>query len=279
MKNQYFKENTVGRDFVVGDLHGSFDLLLNFLNHVKFDESKDRMFSVGDLIDRGPDSPSCLFLLNMPWFYSVKANHEQLMEDWMTGGPTGSWWRPNGGGWYDLLTEQDRTEVNNMLPQIQNLPWSLTVELPNDKLFHVIHAEIFAVIGEVITDENFLIPEKFKEIAEMQCADGPSLLWDRNLFRNLYAKVTTLHERKLHMALITKHHGADFFNTKLSHIYSGHTPVTMPTTICGQTNLDTMAFGVNKYIWAGLTVTEPLTGKFWKTNKESTEEVLAVILN
>ena len=50
-----FEENATGRDFVVGDLHGMFSHLEALLNEVAFDESADRLFSVGDLIDRGPE--------------------------------------------------------------------------------------------------------------------------------------------------------------------------------------------------------------------------------
>jgi len=52
--------NTTGKDFVVGDLHGCYDLLESLLGAVSFDKSKDRLFSVGDLIDRGPNSLRCL---------------------------------------------------------------------------------------------------------------------------------------------------------------------------------------------------------------------------
>lgn len=37
------------------------------------------MLSVGDLVDRGPDSIGCLKLLEAPWFHAVMGNHEQLL--------------------------------------------------------------------------------------------------------------------------------------------------------------------------------------------------------
>lgn len=63
-----FKENTNGRDFVVGDLHGCFKEFVEKLKEINFDYSTDRMFSVGDLIDRGEDSIKCLRLIKTPWF-------------------------------------------------------------------------------------------------------------------------------------------------------------------------------------------------------------------
>jgi serine/threonine protein phosphatase 1 len=55
--------NSRGKDYVVGDLHGCYDLLQRVLGEVGFDTTCDRLFSVGDLIDRGPNSLKCLELL------------------------------------------------------------------------------------------------------------------------------------------------------------------------------------------------------------------------
>lgn len=70
--------NVEGRDFVVGDLHGCFEELLKLLKYVSFDVEKDRLFSTGDLIDRGPRSLDCISLLSKSWFYPVLGNHEDL---------------------------------------------------------------------------------------------------------------------------------------------------------------------------------------------------------
>ena len=78
-----FAANETGRDFVIGDLHGSFSLLEKMLEHVSFDTETDRLFSVGDLVDRGPESLECLELLQMPWFHSVYSNHENMMETFL----------------------------------------------------------------------------------------------------------------------------------------------------------------------------------------------------
>ena len=48
-----FAANTAGRDFAVGDIHGHFTRLQSALDKAGFEPSVDRLFSVGDLIDRG----------------------------------------------------------------------------------------------------------------------------------------------------------------------------------------------------------------------------------
>lgn len=71
-------ENMLGRDIFVGDIHGYYDTFLKGLEALGFNSEIDRVFSVGDLIDRGPDSLACLRLLNNDWFFSCIGNHEQL---------------------------------------------------------------------------------------------------------------------------------------------------------------------------------------------------------
>ncbi|MBL8533295.1 MAG: symmetrical bis(5'-nucleosyl)-tetraphosphatase [Betaproteobacteria bacterium] len=42
--------------FVVGDLQGCLDPLVRLLDHCGFDAARDRLWCVGDLVNRGPDS-------------------------------------------------------------------------------------------------------------------------------------------------------------------------------------------------------------------------------
>ena len=64
MKNivHTYEANLEGRDFVVGDIHGEYDQFMKELEKVNFDKNIDRVFSVGDLVDRGKDSYWCLLL-------------------------------------------------------------------------------------------------------------------------------------------------------------------------------------------------------------------------
>ena len=78
-------ENTLGRDFTVGDLHGRFEDLQEALRLANFDPLKDRIICCGDFIDRGPDSLALSELLDEPWFYSVRGNHEQMFLDGFSG--------------------------------------------------------------------------------------------------------------------------------------------------------------------------------------------------
>ncbi|MBU2732451.1 metallophosphoesterase [Acidithiobacillus ferridurans] len=71
--------NLQGRDFIVGDLHGHPDVLYRLMDQVGFDYDTDRLFSVGDLVDRGPNSAGALELLDAPWLYPVLGNHDAML--------------------------------------------------------------------------------------------------------------------------------------------------------------------------------------------------------
>ena len=72
-------ENTKGRDFTVGDIHGCFDRLDEALAQAGFNPETDRLISVGDLVNRGAHSIRCLEYLQQPWFYAVAGNHEDMV--------------------------------------------------------------------------------------------------------------------------------------------------------------------------------------------------------
>lgn len=78
--HQRFLWNEHGIDYFVGDVHGHYDLLISELQSLGFNtDSGDRLFSVGDLINRGNKSEECLNLLLKPWFFAVIGNHEDML--------------------------------------------------------------------------------------------------------------------------------------------------------------------------------------------------------
>lgn len=72
-----FARNLRGRDFVIGDVHGAYDSVLNGLRAAKFDRELDRLFVLGDLVDRGPQSDRVLAFLQQPYVHAILGNHER----------------------------------------------------------------------------------------------------------------------------------------------------------------------------------------------------------
>lgn len=132
-----YAANTKGRDFVVGDLHGLYDVLMGMLSLEGFDFEYDRLFSVGDIIDRGPDSLKCARLTAEPWFFPVLGNHEAMLLG-VADGDDPMKWLLNGGRWGTELSLGVLQEAASLL---RPLPHALTVELPDSRKVGITHAE------------------------------------------------------------------------------------------------------------------------------------------
>ncbi|RMC99511.1 serine/threonine protein phosphatase [Aquitalea palustris] len=130
--------NQLGRDFVVGDVHGCFTELHALLEQVVFDGSRDRLFSVGDLVDRGPESRQVLEWLAKPWFHAVRGNHEQMALDFdLADTDACERYLHNGGGWFICLDELDKQAYR---AAFSRLP--LAMELPSPHgLIGLLHAD------------------------------------------------------------------------------------------------------------------------------------------
>lgn len=136
-------ENTQGRDFVVGDIHGVFDLLDEALKSVDFDPEKDRLIAVGDLINRGPQSEKCLEYLKQPWFHAIRGNHEEMfLRNYKNDGNTdliASFANAsNGIGW---IVGKDKAFLDEMRSAFEKLPIVIEIETRNGTIGFV-HADV-----------------------------------------------------------------------------------------------------------------------------------------
>jgi len=131
------KKNTVGKDYFVGDIHGCYDKLMDKLSDIKFDFHKDRLISVGDLVDRGPDSVKCLNLLKEPWFHAVSGNHEDMMVRTFRRQWSSDNYMRNGGKWFFHLPYEQQEK----LTLLADTKMTLVIEVETDiGTIGVIHA-------------------------------------------------------------------------------------------------------------------------------------------
>ena len=136
--------NTAGRDFVVGDIHGAFDLVWRAMEAAHFDPATDRLFSVGDLIDRSPGSRRCAKFLAQPYVYAVRGNHEDMLLDLCADGDP----RPEvlrfaarinpGFSWWLDVPETDRRPI---LEALSALPIAITIETARGTV-GIVHADV-----------------------------------------------------------------------------------------------------------------------------------------
>jgi len=133
--------NQAGRDFICSDIHGHFSLLEDHLRQVQFDTTKDRLFCLGDLIDRGIESPLVLDYLSKPWFYSILGNHELMLIDAFESDDdqVKQQWYRWGGEWASNL---DREELGRYYEALVGLPMAIELDLINGLTIGLVHAEL-----------------------------------------------------------------------------------------------------------------------------------------
>lgn len=199
---QHLPINEAGRDLIVGDLHGHLETLTAALDSLGFEPARDRVLSVGDLVDRGPDSVGCLALLEEPWFHAVMGNHEDLMlgsvrELRATHGsdPRFAMHQNNGGEWLLRVWPPD-TGLAQSIERARVLPHVLVVGAGAAR-YHVVHA-------------GFAIGTTNHTIDQGDLGDPEGLLWRRSLGQAL---------REMDAAGDNVPHDA----TELSTTYCGHT--------------------------------------------------------
>lgn len=260
-----FKLNKKGRDFIVGDIHGKFTFLMQLLDFVKFDFVSDRLFSTGDLIDRGSENEECLRLLHNPWFNASLGNHELFAILAFHRQLDFDLWANNGGMWasryYHQLLDatfdpaaklsQDAAEFwYELFPLILDLPMMISVRLRGWKKCHIIHAELDPFRFKV-SDKN-LLSKQFIRLA-----------WSNENTADAYGSFDGAWRRSIFdgQAHLLKNLKLD-----VSTIYSGHTihptsPIQHGPFIC----LDTGSFLGNRNNY-GISMIEPETGRTYLSN-------------
>ena len=134
-----FPINSNGRDFIVGDVHGHFQALSDTLKQRQFNPHRDRVFCVGDLVDRGPSSLEAHQWLAQPWFHSCLGNHEDCLLNRDPADKEGrQWFEKYGGHWWLELDEQQRQPIRAAMSQ---LPHAIEIETQHGRI-GLIHAEI-----------------------------------------------------------------------------------------------------------------------------------------
>jgi serine/threonine protein phosphatase 1 len=209
---QHFEQNTKGRDFIIGDIHGCFNDLNEKLSEVSFDCEIDRIFSVGDLIDRGKQSDQCIYWLTEQWFHAVRGNHEQLAIDYFNNPALEKLYRCNGGQWF---IELSREEQETYIAVFETLPIAIDIETPTG-LIGIVHAE--CPVNDWLQVEDILRNTGNPLFTSIKQA----CLWDRNKINN---------------------ENTDIIHN-VSKVYVGHTPASINYSLGNSYYIDTgIVFG------------------------------------
>ena len=112
---------------------------LEALDH---DPTRDRLFSVGDLIDYGTRSDDALEWNRSRFAAVVRGNHEQMMLDWLWGGARmhtdGGAWRGHWASWWFPMS-RPRDQRLAWLKTLCRLPFAATVRKQSGARIALVH--------------------------------------------------------------------------------------------------------------------------------------------
>lgn len=162
------------KTYCISDVHGHINNLNSF---VKTLDKDDRVFVLGDVIDKGPDSMGCLeLIMEDPRFTMLLGNHEYMMFDLLSQEPGSYSYRDAYVQWVDWNEGEPTLTQYNELPRfkqlrVYNYIKSLPLDLPNvkvgDRTFYLVHS---------CPQEDIKLTMEDVEYSDIKIA---SYIWDR----------------------------------------------------------------------------------------------------
>lgn len=259
--------NTKGRDFIVGDLHGRADRLMQGMDLVDFQPDQDRLIAVGDLIDKGRDGEALLRTLQTEsWFVSVLGNHEAMMRE-AERGDHRYWveWARNHNQW---ALHVSPAVMKELLAIVDRMPVALELPLADGRRIGVIHGEVPPESSwEIVRSARAGKHEAWDYDANTV---GGSLLWGRRRAKAGYRTRLNPRGKALPAATRVRTWQALQPVPGIDLVVAGHTRIGLPAMPMVATNcvfLETAAFLPQGW----LTLLDPLNGCFWQVGgkKES----------
>jgi serine/threonine protein phosphatase 1 len=187
----YNAKGIMGREFVLGDIHGAYRALRQCLDRSCFDVEDDRLICLGDVCDGWPETRAAVKeLLKIKNLVYILGNHDWWTLEWMLTGSLDQVWFDQGGK-ATIQSYEDNIPAEH-LAFFSN---AVRHHLSGNKLF--VHAGIDA-----------------RRPLERQSLH--TLLWDRTFALTALDRYGESDEIKL---------------TNFDEVYIGHTPVNSPVPI------------------------------------------------
>jgi len=148
----------MSRQAIVGDIHGMYIKLIELLD--KLPKNIDQIYTVGDLIDRGPDSKEVVQECIDRGIKCVKGNHEDMMISYI--GERGEYdpgiFEMNGG----IATLESYSNEDKI------------VDIPDNHLEFMINMPYYIVLSHAGVSTH--IEKEFRDCSERSQRE---LMWDR----------------------------------------------------------------------------------------------------
>lgn len=201
----------MGRRFILGDLHGEIGKLESVLALSGFSASRDTLYSLGDISDRGSGSAECLRRLSeLPAFHAVTGNHDIWLRHYLLTGEAIPHWTEKCGGDITVKSiEEGNMSVSERLALggwIETWPALIILE---DWI--IMHGGIYSGI----TMDDLIGFSSDKTPVPMDYADERNrLVWDRSYISSAFPSLNE-----------GKEFAPPFVTDR--NICIGHTPVRM----------------------------------------------------
>lgn len=196
------------RRFVLGDIHGEYDYLVDVLQKCGFDYENDILYHVGDIVDRGLEPFVCIDeLLKIKNLVLIKGNHDECFVGYANTG-------------YHILGKH-----NSDGAAVTIQCWQ---QLAQPKKDYYMNEFFNKQLDYHVTDDNILfVHGGFDPLEPIDQQASMTLTWDRELI------METVKNNKVPMMVDT-----------FKEIYIGHTPTiywnkTEPIHIGNLINIDT----------------------------------------
>ena len=137
--------------YVCSDIHGQYGLYIKMLETIGFSD-KDRLYIIGDLIDRGPGSIEMLRdVMGRENVLCLFGNHEMMMTDHLHRIHERDFWlNPSNGGVVTLgaFLKLDEEEQTKILDFIDGMYFQYELEIEGER-FLLSHSDFFENEGTV----------------------------------------------------------------------------------------------------------------------------------
>lgn len=154
--------------YVLSDIHGNLPRFNSIMKQIDL-KPDDRLYVLGDVIDRFPDGIKILrTLMAMPNVYMLLGNHEYMMlkalaaletknDSWEAPRPVALWYRNGGAVTHRYFKHIRKTVRKEIIDYLQALPLNIDIEVDNRK-FKLVHAS---------PCENFIPNRGYESPAEL----------------------------------------------------------------------------------------------------------------
>lgn len=135
----------------MSDIHGQYEAYLDILEQISFENfsKRDKLYILGDVIDRGLDSIKILQHIksNQDKISLLMGNHELMMVEsypfpkmkLLYSEKAKLWTRNGGETTYAEFSELSRNEQGEILDFLRNLPYHKIIQVNNQK-YYLVHA-------------------------------------------------------------------------------------------------------------------------------------------